>query len=185
MWICTFLRHSNFFSSAFLRGLLPCVRTNNLAYVRHTSEGAWTVRDLGPIYSDLWDPFATVELCLLSVRCPRLLYFHLVSNVEHYILREPIFPFHARKFRSFVGSRTRVLSFRSLMFFHCASWPQLRHSILRDKIVYFTFKHNKNMKHSKNNLVKFKAKQQIKLSRGRICVANLIPPVNGVSLGSY
>ena len=63
------------FSSAFLRGLLPYVQTNDLAYVRHTSEGALTVRDLGPIYSDLWDPFATVELRLLSVRCHHLLIF--------------------------------------------------------------------------------------------------------------
>ena len=29
-----------FYSSAFLRGLLPCVQTNDLAYVRHISEGA-------------------------------------------------------------------------------------------------------------------------------------------------
>ena len=41
------------------------------------------------------------------------------------------------------------------------------------------------MKHSKNYLVKFKAKQHLKLSSGRTCVANFIPPVNGVSLGSY
>ena len=34
------------------------------------------------------------------------------------------FPFHAQKFRSFIGSRTRVLSFRSPMFFHCASRPR-------------------------------------------------------------
>ena len=46
---------SFFYSSAFLRGLLPCVRTNNLAYVCHTttSERARTVRDFGPIDSDL------------------------------------------------------------------------------------------------------------------------------------
>ena len=50
-------------SPAFLRGWLPCVQTNNLAYVRHTSEGLELSEiDLGPIYSDLWDPFATVEL---------------------------------------------------------------------------------------------------------------------------
>ena len=54
------------YSSAFLWGLLPCVWTN---------DRAWTVRDLGPIYSDLWDPFATVELRLLSVRCCRHLIF--------------------------------------------------------------------------------------------------------------
>ena len=35
------------------------------------------------------------------------------------------FLFHARKFRSFVGSRTRVLSFHSLMFSHCSSQPRL------------------------------------------------------------
>ena len=28
-------------------------------------------------------------------------------------------------------------------------------------------------------------KNTFKLSRGEICVANFIPPVNGVSLGSY
>ena len=112
-------------SSAFLPGLLPCVRTNDLAYVRHTSEGAWTVRDLGPIYSDLWDPFATVELRLLSVRCLRLLYSCLVSNVEHYIFCGRIVPFHARKFWAYVESRSGVLSFRSPMFFHCISWPWL------------------------------------------------------------
>ena len=32
-------------------------------------------RDIGPIHSDLWDPFATVELHLLSIRCRRLLIF--------------------------------------------------------------------------------------------------------------
>ena len=98
-----------FFSSAFLRVLLPCVWTNDLAHVHHTSEGAQTVRDLGPNYSDLWDTFTTVGLHLLSVRCRHLLSSHLVWNVKHYILPEPIFPFHAPKFRSFVGSRTRVL----------------------------------------------------------------------------
>ena len=36
-----------FYSSAFLQGLLPCVQTNDLAYVRHASEGAKTFRDLG------------------------------------------------------------------------------------------------------------------------------------------
>ena len=81
--------HHFFYSSAFLWGLLPCVWTNDLAYVRHTSEGARTVRDLGPIYSDLWDPFATVELHLLSVRCCGLLLSCLVSNVEHYITLAP------------------------------------------------------------------------------------------------
>ena len=60
---CSLVFRSPFFySSAFLRGLLPCVRTNDLACVSHISEGAGTVRDLGPIYSDLRDPFATVEL---------------------------------------------------------------------------------------------------------------------------
>ena len=106
-------------------GIAPCVQINDLAYVCHTSEGAWTVRDLGPIYSDLWDPFATVELRLLSVRCSRLHISRLVSNVEHYILREGIFPFNAQKFPSLVGSRTRVLSLSSPMFFHCASRPRL------------------------------------------------------------
>ena len=100
--------------------MLPCVRTNDLAYVSHTSEGARTVRDLGPIYSD---SFATVELRPLSIRCRRLLISRRVSNAKHYILRERIFLFHARKFQSFIGSRTRILSFRSLMFFHCASRP--------------------------------------------------------------
>ena len=112
------------YSSAFLRGLLPCVRTNDLAYVSHTSEGARTVRYLGPIYLDLWDHFATVELHLLSIICRCLLISHLVLNVEHYILCEQVFPFHPQKFRSFIGSRTRVLSFRSSMFFHCASRPR-------------------------------------------------------------
>ena len=64
-----------FYSSAFLRELLPCVLTNELAFVCHTSEGARTVRDSGPIFSDLWDPFTTVELRLLSVWCRRLLIF--------------------------------------------------------------------------------------------------------------
>ena len=41
------------------------------------------------------------------------------------------------------------------------------------------------MKHNKNNLVKFKVKQHIKLSRGEIFVANVIIPANGESLGSY
>ena len=50
-------------------------------------------RDLGPIYSDLWVPFATVELHLLSIRCRHLLISCLVSNVKHYILRERIFCF--------------------------------------------------------------------------------------------
>ena len=49
-----------FSARPFLRGLLPCVRTNDLAYVCDSSEGAQTVRDLGPIYSNLRDPFATV-----------------------------------------------------------------------------------------------------------------------------
>ena len=61
-----------FYSSVFLRGLLLCVRTNDLAHVCQTSEGAQTVRDLGPIYSD---PFATVELRLLSVRCRPIFLF--------------------------------------------------------------------------------------------------------------
>ena len=138
MWVyCTF------FSSGFLRGLLPCVRsprTNDLAYVRHTSDGAQAVRDLGPIYSDWWDPFAQwncvfspldVAVFLFPVRCGRLLISRLVSNVEHYILRERIFLFQAQKFWSFVGSRTRVLSFRSAMFFHCTSRPGLLYLFLK------------------------------------------------------
>ena len=32
-------------------GLLSCVRTNSLAYVSHTSEGARTVRDLRPTFT--------------------------------------------------------------------------------------------------------------------------------------
>ena len=79
---------------------------------------------LWPIYSYLWDFSATVELRLLSVRCCRLLYSRLVSNVKHYILHEQIFQFHAWKFWSFAANRTRVLSFLSPMFFHCASWPR-------------------------------------------------------------
>ena len=118
-----------FYSSAFLRGLLPCVRTKNLANVRYTREGARTVRDLGPIYSDSWDPFATVELRLLSIRCRRLLIPILFSNVEHYILHEQIFfNFTLKKFGSVVGSRTRVLSFRSPNLMICPRviiWPIL------------------------------------------------------------
>ena len=119
-----------FYSSAFLRGLLLCVWTNDLAYVRHTSEGAQTVRDLGPIYSDLRDPFAAVELRLLSVKCRCL--FIPVPSYSRILIRtasiifnvSKFFAFHAQKFCSFVRSRTRVFSFRSPMFFHCASWPQ-------------------------------------------------------------
>ena len=80
-----------FYSSAFLWGLLPCVWTNDLAFVCHTSERAGAVRDLRPIYSDLEDPFATVKWRLLSVRCHRILIPVLFSNVEHYILGERIF----------------------------------------------------------------------------------------------
>ena len=111
---------THFFFSAFLRGLLPCVRTNNSAYVRHTSEGARTVRDLRPIYSNLWDPFATVRLRLLSLIF--LICFRTSSII--FFVSKFFFPFQARKFRFFVGSRTRVLSFRSPIFFHCASWPR-------------------------------------------------------------
>ena len=75
--VAYFLFFILFFSSAFLRRLLPCVRTNDLAYVRHTSEGARTVC-LGPIYSDLCDPFATLEMRLLSVRCRLFLFSHLI-----------------------------------------------------------------------------------------------------------
>ena len=120
-------------------GLLPCVQTNDLPHVCHTSEGAQTVRDSGPIYSDLWDPFATEELRLLSVRCCRLLIPILFSNVKHYILCEWIFPFHARKFRSFVGSRTRVLSFCSPMFFHCASRPRRSAALSQYHFWHFYF----------------------------------------------
>ena len=48
----------------------------------------------------------------------------LFLNVEHYILRELIFLFHAQKFQSFVGSRTWVLLFHNPMFFHCTSRPR-------------------------------------------------------------
>ena len=48
----------------------------------------------------------------------------LFSNVEHYILSKRIFLFHAQKLWAFVGSRTRVLSYCSPIFFHCASQPR-------------------------------------------------------------
>jgi hypothetical protein len=38
---------------------------------------------------------------------------------------------HVRKFKSFIGSRTWVLSFLSPMFFHWASWPQRRADLVR------------------------------------------------------
>ena len=78
--------------------------------------------------SEIWGLF--IQICeILSqqwnwVFSPSSYFPVLYSNVEHYILREQIFPFHAQKFRSFIGSRTRVLLFRSPMFFHCTSRPR-------------------------------------------------------------
>ena len=50
--------------------------------------------------------------------------FNHKTFISDSILCEGIFPFQAQKFRSFIGSRTWVLSFRSLTFFHCASRPR-------------------------------------------------------------
>ena len=87
----------------------------------------------------LWDPFPTVELRLLSYRCRRLHISRLVLNIEHYISRGQIFPFQAQKFWSFVGSRTRVLSFRSPMLFHCASRPRHSFILSRTKFSLLSF----------------------------------------------
>ena len=88
--------------------------------------------------SEIWGIFIQIcEILLHQWNCvfspldvALFLFSRLFSNVEHFILREQIFLFHARKFRSFIGSRTRVLSFRSPVFFHCASR-------LRQNIYYF------------------------------------------------
>jgi hypothetical protein len=50
----------------------------------------------------------------------------LISNVEHIFYCEFR---HALKLRAFVGSRTRVLSFRSPKFFHCASRPRRQNKL--------------------------------------------------------
>ena len=97
-------------SSAFLLGLLPYVRTNNLAPVIM----AYLFRFVRS--------FRNSELRLLTVRCPRLLISCLVSNVQNYILCEQFFCFMLEN--SDPSSGLPLGSFRSLMFFHCASQPR-------------------------------------------------------------
>ena len=74
----------------------------------------------GLVLSEIWGLF--IQICEILCKSgiasslrqmsPSSYFPVFVSNVEHYILREQIFfPFHAQKFRSFVGSRTRFSRF--------------------------------------------------------------------------
>ena len=81
--------------------------------------------------SEIWDLF--IQICEILSQQWNCIFSPLdvvvflfpscfqTSSIIFYV--SEFFLFHARKFWSFVGSRTRVVSFRSPLFFHCASQP--------------------------------------------------------------